>query len=97
MKQLISLMQDYCQAVFMATEYIQRVWGVVPDADFMVDRMYDYLYEIYPPLFPAMLAQIDGMTEGEIRAYFEQLGAREPAGDTQFAGVGVSAGPGKRA
>ena len=97
MKQVISLVQDYCQAVFMATESIQKVWGVVPDADYIVDRMYEYLYEIYPPLFPAMLTRIDRMTETEIRAYFEQLDVPESVGEPQFVKVGVAAGTEKRA
>ena len=52
MKQLIP-MQDYCQAVFMA-EYIQRVWGAVPDADFPCGPI-RLPYEIYPPSFPPCL------------------------------------------
>lgn len=76
MKQLLSLMQEYCQALFMATEYLQRVWGEVPDAEFMVDRMYEYLYEIYPPLFPEMINRIDAMSESDVERYFTAL---EPA------------------
>src|SRR5690606_38290350 len=73
MKQLISLVQDYCQALFMATEHIQKVWGVVPDVEYLVDRMYEYLYDIYPPLFPAMIRRIDAMTAPEVKAFFAGL------------------------
>jgi len=82
MKQLLSLMQEYCQALFMATEYVQRVWGEVPDVDFMVDRMYEYLYEIYPPLFPVMIDRIDAMSESDVERYFaalEPVEEREPS------------------
>jgi len=80
MKQLISLVQDYCQALFMATDHLQRVWGVVPNVEHMVDRMYEYLYDLYPPLFPAMIRRIDAMTASEVEAYFAGLGEPEPAG-----------------
>ncbi len=73
MKQVISLLQDYSRALFMATEHIQKVWGVVPDVEYMVDRMYEYLYEQYPPLFPSMLERIDALTEKDVESYFEQL------------------------
>lgn len=82
MKQLLSLMQEYCQALFMATEYLQKIWGELPDVDYMVDRMYEYLYEIYPPLFPEMVNRIDGMSEEEVERYFAALEkdeSREPA------------------
>ncbi|MEW5783993.1 MAG: glycoside hydrolase [Bacillota bacterium] len=91
-KQIISLVQDYCQAVFMATEHIQKVWGVVPDVEHMVDRMYEYLYEIYPPLFPAMLNRIDGMAAAEIEAYFARLEADQGTGEQQLAKVGGTGG-----
>ena len=86
MKQLLSLMQEYCQALFMATEYLQRVWGEVPDAEFMVDRMYEYLYEIYPPLFPEMINRIDALTENEVERYFAALEGEE-AREQPFARV----------
>ncbi len=82
MKQLLSLMQEYCQALFMATEQLQRVWGEVPDVDYIVDRMYEYLYELYPPLFPEMINRIDAMSESDVERYFaalEPADTREPA------------------
>ncbi|NLA27610.1 MAG: glycoside hydrolase [Firmicutes bacterium] len=82
MKQLLSLMQEYCQALFMATEYLQRVWGEVPHVEFIVDKMYDYLYGLYPPLFPEMINRIDAMSESDVQRFFASLDAeeaREPA------------------
>ncbi|NMD43560.1 MAG: glycoside hydrolase [Firmicutes bacterium] len=75
MKQLLSLMQEYCQALFMATEYLQKIWGELPDVEFMVDRMYEYLYELYPPLFPEMINRIDAMSREELKRYFDALKA----------------------
>ena len=86
MKQLLSLMQEYCQALFMATEYLQKIWGELPDVDFMVDRMYEYLYEIYPPLFPEMVTRIDNMSEEEVVRYFTALEG-EQSRDSTFARV----------
>ncbi len=86
MKQIISLVQDYSQAVFMATDHIQRIWGLMPDVEFMVDRMYEYLYEIYPPLFPAMIERIDAMSEKDAAAYFAALEAAAEA-EASFARV----------
>ncbi|MCR4442083.1 MAG: glycoside hydrolase [Peptococcaceae bacterium] len=64
------LMQEYSQAVYMATDHIQRIWSMVPDGEYLVNRMYHYLYKLYPPLFPAMLERIDGMNESEAENYF---------------------------
>ena len=64
-KKSIELIRDYCQAVFMSTEHIQRMWMKVPDTDFMVEKMYEYLYNIYPPLFPVMMSRIDAMERRE--------------------------------
>ncbi len=86
MKQLLSLMQEYCQALFMATEFLQKVWGELPDVEFIVDRMYEYLYELYPPLFPEMINRIDAMSEGDLERYFTALD-REELRDPSFARV----------
>ncbi|NMD33790.1 MAG: hypothetical protein GYA84_07400, partial [Firmicutes bacterium] len=55
----------------------QKVWGELPDVEFMVDRMYEYLYELYPPLFPEMINRIDAMSEGEVERYFAALESEE--------------------
>jgi hypothetical protein len=89
MKQLISLVQDYSQAVFMATEHIQKVWGAVPDVEFMVDRMYEFLYELYPPLFPALIERLDAMAPADAAAYFAALDAAEAA-EPAFARVPIA-------
>ena len=86
MKQILSLMQEYCQALFMATEHLQRIWGGFPDVEFMVDRMYEYLYELYPPLFPEMINRIDRMSEDEAECYFNALEPAE-AGEPAFARI----------
>ncbi|HOP69127.1 MAG: glycoside hydrolase [Dethiobacteria bacterium] len=79
-KQILTLMMGYCQALFMATEHIQKIWGQVPDVDYMVERMYDYLYGLYPPQFPEMIRRIDSMSDQQIKAYFEGLDSQREAG-----------------
>lgn len=73
LKRMLQLMRDYCQAVFMATDHIQKIWGAVPDQEYLVDKMYEFLYELYPPIFPAMIREIDSMGKGEIEEYFNTL------------------------
>lgn len=67
---LLKTMQEYCQAVYMATDHIQRLWGEAPDTEYLVDKMYHYLYKIYPPIFPGMIDRIDSLSEDEIARYF---------------------------
>lgn len=73
MKTVLILIREYSQAVFMATDHIQKIWGVIPDVDFMVDHMYEYLYNLYPPLFPAMIDKIDSMSDEETDNYFKTI------------------------
>ncbi|HHX87617.1 MAG TPA: hypothetical protein GX693_05495 [Firmicutes bacterium] len=70
----------------MATEYIQQIWGEVPEAEFLVDKMYEYLYRQYPPLFPSLMDFVDSAAEQEIEDYFASLQVEE-AGEPQFARV----------
>ncbi len=86
LKQFISLLQDYSQALFMATECIQKIWGEVPEVEFMVDKMYEYLYQPYPPLFPSLMDFVDSASEPEMESYFASLQVEE-AGEPQFARV----------
>lgn len=66
----LALLRDYSRAVFMSTEYIQRTWAHIPRVDFMVDKMYLYLYDLYPPLFPSLVQAIDAMTLEDLEGYF---------------------------
>ncbi|NMB41352.1 MAG: glycoside hydrolase [Firmicutes bacterium] len=79
LKRMLLLMRDYCQAVFLSTEHIQRLWGKIDDAEFMVEKMYEYLYDIYPPLFPSMLDAIDVMNPQQIEEFFSKQRKGDPA------------------
>ncbi len=89
LKQFISLLQDYSQALFMATEFIQKIWGKVPEVEFMVDKMYEYLYRQYPPLFPSLMDFVDSAGAEVMDDYFASLVVEE-TGKPQFARVTLS-------
>ncbi|MFW6238920.1 MAG: glycoside hydrolase, partial [Halanaerobiales bacterium] len=70
LEDLLRGLQDYSQAVYVATDYIQKVWGESPDPEFLVEKMYEYLYQLYPPVFPSLMEEIDTMRDREIEEYF---------------------------
>ncbi len=72
MQETLTLLQDYSQAVFISTDYIQRIWSEVPDVEFLVDHMYYYLYNLYPPAFPKLIEKIDSLSEEDIEQFFLQ-------------------------
>ncbi len=78
MKKILLALRDYCQAVFMATEHLQRVWAQAPDTEYMVENMYRYLYRLYPPLFPALLDELDALSPQEIEEFFAALQKEVP-------------------
>jgi hypothetical protein len=63
---LLAGFRDYCRAVFIALDHLQRVWSRSGNADRLLLKMYDYLFKIYPPRFPAILEST--LTEEEIKA-----------------------------
>ncbi len=73
LRQFLQFLQNYSQAVYMATDYIQKIWGKSQQPEFLVDQMYYYLYDLYPPLFPAMIERIDSMKRKDIEIYFKEF------------------------
>jgi hypothetical protein len=55
---LIRELKGYCREVFVATDHVQRTWGLISDLDSMLLTMYQHLYEIYPPKFPKMFREL---------------------------------------
>ncbi len=92
---LLILLQEYAQAVYMATDYIQAIWAKSPDAEYLVDKMYHYLYNIYPPMFPSMIEKIDAMSERDVEEYFNSIEQSQNRKDR--AETGVSDCPGQQA
>lgn len=52
---LLSGLRDYCRAVFLSLDHIQRTWVKAGDTETVLTTMYEYLYELYPPKFPHIL------------------------------------------
>lgn len=65
LRRLLSNFRDYCRAVFISIDYIQRTWVKAGDIDSVLTTMYEYLYKLYPPKFPAILEST--LTEKELR------------------------------
>ncbi len=63
---LLISFRDYCRAVFVSLDRLQRVWSRSGNVERLLLKMYDYLFELYPPRFPAILEST--LTEEEIRA-----------------------------
>lgn len=65
LKRLLSSFRDYCRAVFISIDYIQRTWVKAGDIESVLVTMYEYLYKLYPPKFPAILEST--LTDEELR------------------------------
>ena len=57
---------QYSRDVFLAIDHIQKAWSKVSDTESLIVAMYDYLYGLFPPKFPAILEST--LTEDERRA-----------------------------
>lgn len=55
---LLIKLRDHCRAMFLSLDHIQRAWGKGGDTEYLVEKMYLYLYDLYPPLFPRLLEQV---------------------------------------
>lgn len=51
-------LRDHCRAMFLSFDHIQRAWSKGGDTGFLVEKMYLYLYDLYPPLFPRILEEV---------------------------------------
>ncbi len=54
---------EHCRSTFLSLDHIQRAWGKGGDVDFLVEAMYKYLYDLYPPKCPEIMEQIEGSAE----------------------------------
>jgi len=66
LRELLTAFRDYCRAVFISLDHLQRVWGRSRNIEYVLLKMYDYLFELYPPRFPAILEST--LNEAEISA-----------------------------
>ncbi|MFP3897825.1 MAG: hypothetical protein ACLFVD_00710 [Dehalococcoidia bacterium] len=58
LNRLIRELKGYCREVFVATDHAQRAWGHITDIDSMILTMYEHLYGVYPPGFPALFREL---------------------------------------
>ncbi len=63
-QRLLALLQEHCKEAYLAINEIQHAWQCVEDTDGMIEEMYRYLYELYPPRFPAILREL--LTDDEL-------------------------------
>ncbi|MBI4187426.1 MAG: glycoside hydrolase [Chloroflexi bacterium] len=63
---LLTNFREYCRAVFISLDHLQRVWGRSNNVERVLLKMYDYLFALYPPLFPSILEST--LSEEEIEA-----------------------------
>jgi hypothetical protein len=66
LRSLLAFLRDYCRAIFLSLDHLQRVWGHSGNIERVLLKMYDFLFELFPPLFPAILEST--LTEDEIKA-----------------------------
>lgn len=55
---LLTNFRGYCRAVFISLDHLQRVWSRSGNVEHLLLKMYDYLFELYPPRFPTILRLI---------------------------------------
>jgi hypothetical protein len=61
---LLSRLREHLGAVFLALDHLQRTWGHA-DPEFLIATMYRYLYDVYPPRAPELIAEVYGAAEEE--------------------------------
>lgn len=51
--------REHCRNVFLSLDHLQRTWMAAGEVDFLIEAMYRYLYDLYPPRFPEILDEVD--------------------------------------
>ncbi len=69
LQRMLALLQEHCKEAFLAINEIQRAWMCVDDTAGMIEEMYGYLYDVYPPKFPSILREL--LTDEEMRGVEE--------------------------
>ena len=55
---MLALLQEHCKDAWLAINEIQSAWMCIDDTAGMIEQMYAYLHELYPPLFPRVLRDL---------------------------------------
>jgi hypothetical protein len=56
---LLSALKEHCRGMFLSLDHIQRAWAQGGDTELLVEKMYLYLYDLYPPLFPRLMEELE--------------------------------------
>ncbi|MBI5283603.1 MAG: hypothetical protein HY874_00775, partial [Chloroflexi bacterium] len=64
-QRILALVQEHCKEAYLAINELQRAWMCIEDTAGMLEEVYAYLYDLYPPKFPAILRDL--ATEEELR------------------------------
>jgi hypothetical protein len=59
---MLALLQEHCKEAFLSINELQRAWMEIQDTAGMIEEMYAYLYDLYPPLMPQTLLDIDSIS-----------------------------------
>jgi hypothetical protein len=60
---VLALIQEHCKEAYLALNEIQRAWMEIDDTAAMLEATYAYLYDVYPPLLPAILRDLASAEE----------------------------------
>lgn len=52
---MLALLQEHCKEAYLSLNEIQRAWMAIDETAALLDAIYGYLYEMYPPRFPVIL------------------------------------------
>jgi len=63
-QRMLALVQEHAREAFLSINEIQRAWMCIDDTAGMIEQMYEYLYEVYPPRFPQILRDL--LSEDEL-------------------------------
>jgi hypothetical protein len=65
-QRMLALLQEHAREAFLSINEIQRAWMCIEDTAGMIEQMYEYLYDVYPPKFPQILREL--LSEEELAA-----------------------------
>ena len=57
-QRVLALVQEHCKEAYLALNEIQRAWMCIDDTAALLEATYAYLYDVYPPRFPAILREL---------------------------------------
>ena len=60
---VLALIQEHCKESYLALNEIQRAWMQIDDTAAMLEATYAFLYDVYPPRFPAILRDLASAEE----------------------------------